>query len=1657
MADNKVDPNSDIISSESESTSERVTFNYDNSREIQYLMSIDENVKRLVRNGQMASQSNARNMGNPYEDSQTSFRRMQGFRTERQQKGSFSDEFSRALWESVLGKDFKDKIGKAVSIFADSLGVELRDLPGTLGKYMGEATVSLFKSTNLGKAFYGQLDRIKTTTASQFKDTFESAYKRTTGQDSPWKQAYQKSQSYSTRSSADSVTDSDISSGLDRVISSSGVGIDTIIDALAANNATIDDSIDRVVSEMRRMDVLKRVLGSSQGFLKNATGALGDNSQLGKLFPSNPSSVDRIIQTINDAASNIVDAIHQIPGVPGAEAVQYKDKPATAVNPEPTETPPIEPKIESPARSVEEELKIVGKDVRSTLSTTLRSFSSGFSKGLDPWKDRLASWDEAWKDRRKDLASRASSPISRLQDRIRPEERDSEQPSGNILQRLFSDPRSTFTSIGDSIRSSVADRVESLGKRIESLGTPRQGHDTILSRVGGALSSLQDRLSGADEDDASKMTEALQMSTSEYLNFLSSRDVETQRSIIEEALARKASGEGFDESVPVTDLTEENIQKALEASGATEDDILEILKHISDSMKSSSEVSGQGGYPSSTSRDTSPFDSSSEASDMAENAVKDQVGDAVKDKALGSLSEGEFTAAETAEAVEGAETAEAAATAAEGLGTVAAESETAGVALEGSLAGGAAAGGEAVAALGPYALIAVAALIALDAAVELTKKALKYAFGPAIEGASEALKAMGKAANRRELTRKEFRELANDRYKEDIKAIVEEPFNILKDAAEKVEQAWDANLRTINATQGYSKADLQSLMATYADRLREDNLSAVVSGSDIINNLASVLQQGLSGEIANEFAYIATVLNAAIPTQDFFGYAGTYSSIAANAIKDGKSQSQAIRYANEQLESFAGSVLYASRELAGGFSTGLKNAQSLFEDAYKIAQASRTGEVSTIAGVLTSVSAIVGAIAPDLATSITDAVTKAATGGNSSDVVALRSLAGINASNTEFLKALARDPQRVFSDLFYNLASMFNDSDDAWMEKAEAYSQVFGLSMDAFARIDFHYLADAISKMRVDNSALTQNMDQLISGETTTNKELLRMQQANKYMIEEGLAYVLDNEAARAIQQHMWDEQIAQQICENEYAVELKGKALEFLDGLRTTVERIMNILNPIAWLAKAATNLVGTASELYGQEKDIVRILEAGKVGEGNSLDLYNLTHRGKDLQLTPNYAELLTGYSSYARASRTRSAIDNTLHALDSFVSPMSTIVTTLDIYQHTARDIARISSEAAIASRAIVRSLQSAESTFNSENSIYNWDMVSKSSARDISKSLAYLAGVNAISYTSSSASYVSHQQEDPYTSRLNKFLSVAEDSLATMYDENGNYVYDDTNDILKYRSYEAWEEAILKRSNIRNLKDFLEYGMDQSQVNAIQKQLKESFANAQTAAGGQEEYAEREDQRLLRKEQREFWTDHRAFWQETRDEWALVEEYRVWEKEFRGRQEQFWEDAKTAWANDLALDLVYFTQDLDDNITTHGKLDDVITLVTYGNSVLDAILSSNKGVSDTLDEFLLEWKKYFVLHEAYKNAYDSSDVEKIQREEKGEASTAVYRLAEALTNNDTELLDPVMQTNALLSQILLVAQAIMQQNNSTTGGNASLFSSLQATALGLVKTE
>lgn len=854
----------------------------------------------------------------------------------------------------------------------------------------------------------------------------------------------------------------------------------------------------------------------------------------------------------------------------------------------------------------------------------------------------------------------------------------------------------------------------------------------------------------------------------------------------------------------------------------------------------------------------------------------------------------------------------------------------------------------------PYILAAIAAVI-------IVTEILKYTFGPALEGTKKLFEGLKKAANRYQESMKANTEAEKKRIQDDVETMVRAPFDILEAAAQELYDAWDADVRTINATQGYNKDDLYDLIGSFADRLRSEGLSSVISSADITSNLSKVLQSGLSGPVAEEFAYIATKLNAAIPTQDFFGYAETYASIAAQQIALGKSQSDAVAYANAQLELFASDVLYASRQLSGGFSTGLNSASDLFTKAVQIAQAARTGEPSQIAGVLTAVSSITGAIAPDLANTITDAIVSAATGGNNSSIVALRSLAGINASNTEFLRQLAQDPKKVFTTLFTNLATMQNMSQDAYMEVAEGLSDVFGLSMDAFARVDFNYLAQAIDRMNVDNSALLENVELLASGETTTNQEALRMQQINKYMIDEGLAYVLDNQTARSIQEHMWDEQIARELMEAEYAVSLRGSALDFLDGIKTTIDRILNFLNPIGALIKKFTNISATIAEGVAQDADIRQLLELGKLGNGNVNDLYNLTTRGQALHLVSSIVDLMGGHSAYG-------AVSSFTQGFNSLAWGSSRSVT-------MRRGLDSL----------LTSAIQYALTSYTPANvgSTYKWGTLGKSAASLPLSIPTSSSNVQYVSASNSSASTLS----TAVAQKLSEMMT--EDYMKSIIDANTS------TDIYGHKTVNATFDDWLKSANskgISNIDKSLEaYGYNRSE---IEKAFEDLASNTQAQASAAEENE-------LKAAQLRFYKEG-------------------------GQFDTYWEDIKESQENIIEL--------------IGGDKDSVIYL-------LDNFKTS-------FDSFAKSWTDYWINHTTYDDRWDSSEVDKIKNKKQTDTTDAVYALAKALTSGLSDLTDPTVQTNTLLGQILIVVNAIMQQNNQT-GAGLSLPDTLSALAMGLIK--
>lgn len=901
--------------------------------------------------------------------------------------------------------------------------------------------------------------------------------------------------------------------------------------------------------------------------------------------------------------------------------------------------------------------------------------------------------------------------------------------------------------------------------------------------------------------------------------------------------------------------------------------------------------------------------------------------------------------------------------------------------------------------LGPYALLIVGIVYTIVKVL-----------GPALKGLAEMAKALGKSFNREEEMRKKMLENSQKRLEADMKAIAEKPFQILQEAAEKWASTWDSNLRKIGQTQGYEKESVYALYESYAERLRSENLGSVINATDIVDKLSSVLDSGLTGRAAEEFAYIATKLGAAMPTQDFFGYVDTYASIAANAVAQGKSQEQALALANAELEQFASNLLYSSRELAGGFSTGLKNSSSLFQQANQIAQSAKSSNISEISGTLTSVSAIIGAVAPDLADSLVSNVVQAAIGGNNnSQLVALRSLAGINAGNTEFLRAMATDPKAIFSDLFTNLAQMQQMSPDNYMEVSEGLADVFGIDKAALARVDFNYLANAINAMQVNYDSLNQNLALLESGQTTTSAEQLKAQEINRVILEEGLAYVIDNEAGRMIQEHMWDEQRANALMENEYSVSIQGAALTFLEGIRKTMTTLMNFLNPIGFIQKGVANMAKSTAEAVGNDQDLKEILKLGAVG-GNSRSFANLTTRGKNLNLTTSLVEMMGGTKGIGELN----SYVNTMRHIGNGLSNMTQFMLTGGIVTPTADQFNQMWDTVTGTSRS-----QNRGSGVQIQ-STYSWGQVGKSLAQAI--------------------------QNTPMNSKTLSSVVKTSSETATQFaqnraNENFQKFVDSAKEASKDMSYEQWVSSA-KNFGISDFSAALD------QYGRTEAELRNYFEQNEAAQGAAEK--ERREQEV-----RDFW-DYKSGT-------SGIFQSAMW-LPFFGDGMKY--DTRMD-AVDTALTTILERIGTGENHTVISGIeelsrklgDDTKTNVIGVLATIEADIAATFMSGSKFQTVLADWTRYMASRDTVYNpnvtkAASWGNLKAAEGDKQNETLLALANAMNVFSADELKKLDPQLQANALLGEIVIILQAIMQQNNAQAG-SISLGDSISSLALGIKK--
>lgn len=919
--------------------------------------------------------------------------------------------------------------------------------------------------------------------------------------------------------------------------------------------------------------------------------------------------------------------------------------------------------------------------------------------------------------------------------------------------------------------------------------------------------------------------------------------------------------------------------------------------------------------------------------------------------------------------------------------------------------------------------------------------ALVVSLQPLVEGLAKFLSAWGSAFTRNEDIRRKRLENAQKRMIADMEYLAKEPFNILIKAAEEWENTWDANLSKIALTQGYDKESVYALYSSIAEHLDKEGLGASIPATDVVNNLSRILDAGLSGVAAQAFAYEVTKLNAAVPTQDFTGYASTYAQLATEAMNAGQSLEDAVAYANSQLELFASGLLTASRNLTGGFTTGLQNAQSLFDSAAEIAQTAKTYNVAELSSTLASVSAVIGSVAPDLAQGLVNNIVDAAIGGNSDAIVALRSLAGINAGNSDFLREFANDPQGVFIKIFRSLSNLQNMSPANYMEVAEGLSSVFGVDMKALARVNFSDLANKITNMEVSLDSLGENMSLLQSGEATLSADQLRYQEINNDILENGLAYVIDSEYGRMIQQHMWDEQIANTMQENEYSVNLQGAALELLEGLRHTVSNILGFLNPLNYVADGIARIVATDEQRKGDQETVARILEKTAVGS-NSRSFYNLTDTsGKDLGLVTSLYEMLDSEgaaelrSKYNKNSPIGNGFRDFFTDLGYALNPVLWSAASVQGMWGTDNPILT-SKDWNTAWDTGYRDLfggsftdRVAQTAFGTANTVRSWYS-------------GFNIGKEALGYLDTPVS--TRVVGSPLTNNANATaLAANKANLQRYLDSMANSA--GTMGLAEFKA-SSRQFGI----NPADLESALE------EFNISMTDFEGTFEAYQSGVAGAEE-------ENRKKNIQDFIEENRAFWDYSTGN-SGVFQTAMWFPFFGAGQ--LYETRMNAV--DIALSDLQARVGSNENHTVISGLEEISNKI--GNTEIDTVMSVLIDVRGLLTEAfvnsdyrrcLSDWSAYIASKESYSAGLNRSEewsaMVNAEQNQQAQASLALAKALDIFTADELNKLDPQLQTNVLLGQIVVILQTIMQQNNTQAGG-LSLIDTLSALGLGMTaKTE
>jgi hypothetical protein len=170
-----------------------------------------------------------------------------------------------------------------------------------------------------------------------------------------------------------------------------------------------------------------------------------------------------------------------------------------------------------------------------------------------------------------------------------------------------------------------------------------------------------------------------------------------------------------------------------------------------------------------------------------------------------------------------------------------------------------------------------------------------------------------------------------------------------------------------------------------------------------------------------------------------------------------------------------------------------------------------------------------------------------------------------------------------------------------------------------------------------------------------------------------------------------------------------------------------------------------------------------------------------------------------------------------------------------------------------------------------------------------------------------------------------------------------------------------------------------------------------------------------------------------------------------------------------AVDLSLSTIQERIGLEEKHTVIGGLEEISAKLGEDKNftVISVLENINKNIYDTFvstssmfKRCLADWIRYMAESEAYKTAIGGSktkswtDLKTATADDQKQATLALAKALGVFSTEQLKNMDPQLQANVLLGEILVVLQAIMQQNNTQAGG-LSLIDTISALGLGATK--